>query len=82
MLWNNANILLFIFLIIFIIGLYFKEKKGYILLMIPPTLGALFFQTSLAYSISKTIRIILIVGLGMMMTIILYILIRDSKASK
>lgn len=82
MLWNNANILLFILLLIFIIVLYFKERKTYILLLIPPTLGALFFQTSLAQSISKPVRIGLISVLGAMMTIIFYILIRDSKASK
>lgn len=82
LLWNNANILLFIFIIIFLIALYFKEKKTYILLMLPPTLGALFFQTSLAQNISKPIRIGLISVLGLMMTIIFYILIRDSKASK
>lgn len=82
MLWNNANIILFILLLIFIIVLYFKEKKTYILLLIPPTLGAIFFQTSLSHNLSKSIRISLIAVLGLMMTVIFYILIRDSKASK
>lgn len=82
MLWNNANMILFTFLIIFIVVFYFKEKKPYILLMLPPALGALFFQTSLANNISKPIRISLIAVLGLMMTVIFFILIRDAKASK
>jgi hypothetical protein len=82
MLLNKLNILLFIGLIILLVFLYFKEKKTYILLILPPAVGALFFQTPLAYTISKPLRISLIGVLGLMMTGIFFILIREAKASK
>jgi len=42
----------------------------------------LFFQTPLAYTVSKPLRVSLMGVLGLIMTGIFFILIREAKASK